>query len=198
MITVDEFHKKYNRLPTEIDPDWHREVHLSNLRTKVKVVDAPLMSPGKCLECGAVKSDRRYIDTGVDLDITPNFVHVPYLCEYCVKEMASALGFIRIEEDKSASIIATAINDLMESIEELRNELDSVVTWITGYDTTPEQSDPDVSDDSETKSVDSGNEGTELRDFESEQGSAEPDTVGGSSSIPSLDELISFGGPSNK
>jgi hypothetical protein len=103
MDLVDRFIHKYNRLPTERDPDYLEMLRMS----KYTIEDVPYFVPGKCANCGASKNDgRRYINIGLELE----WYGFVYFCGECLKDMAKTMGlfddFIKQLVEKNELIAA--------------------------------------------------------------------------------------------
>lgn len=87
IITLSEFHKKYGRLPTENDPDYEKELSVSDALSRFQVVRMPLMAPGCCSCCGSSDPARTYLDFGMTLE----FHGVVYFCHLCLTEAYNKL-----------------------------------------------------------------------------------------------------------
>lgn len=65
--------------------------------SKVQILEAPRLSPGDCVMCGASRTDDRdYVDIGLTVD----FVGVIYFCTICMTEVANRLGCLMPEQTK--------------------------------------------------------------------------------------------------
>lgn len=188
MITIEEFHEKYGRLPTEVDKDWLREVFVS----KFQQLELPIMAPGKCGACRSNKRDGRiYLDFGVDVEDG-----VLYLCSRCIKEAARAVGLIssepRLADDlqmnKLLNNVSTGITEVLGLVQALKLELEGVRGGLDRTDSSAgivndDEPDSNVSDDSEDKSDDDSGD-------EDESGTTEQDSVPRRSDLPSLTDLL--------
>lgn len=102
---ADAFIKRYNRLPTEIDPDYLEMLRMS----KYRILERPDVNPAKCANCGGFKDDGRlYIDFGLQVD----WYGAVFLCGHCLSEISIKMGLHRALEVK--------ILQLEEKIEELK------------------------------------------------------------------------------
>lgn len=70
------------------------------VNSRFKVLERPVLSPGKCAVCGAV--DRPVIDFGMDV----KFYGAIYLCVTCVSEAAGRVGMIDAATHESEKLQA--------------------------------------------------------------------------------------------
>lgn len=193
MLTLDEFHVKYNRLPTENDPDWNRELAKSASSSKMQVMDMPILAPGKCLVCGSVKPDRKYLDLGVDLDAGVNFNWVLYVCSFCVKESYNVMfpewldkepgpAPVAGEINYALEQIASSVDNLLGVVQYLKEEINALGSGVNSSGAAVSESNTGIPDD-ETEPDDPESSGTE-------QGTPEQNPIRGFADLPSLDELI--------
>ena len=97
MITLEEFHQKYGRLPTEVDPDWKKELTMSLATSKIKVLDSPKLAPGRCCVCLSRGGDhRKFVDVGLDIEYPfagPAKLHgTVYWCTLCINQLIRELS----------------------------------------------------------------------------------------------------------
>lgn len=190
MITLAEFHTKYSRLPTEKDPDWQKEITMS----KFQLLDIPIMAPGRCSNCGAVKPDgRKYVDFGLTLD----HYGVVYICSLCLFEAA---GLLEKALGLNPPVAEPAINRheiLVSYIEQLEKSVIEMIDLVKGYASTDivvsdsgtipgGKRDTDISIDPEAKSDDKPAD-------EDESGTTKQTTKSRRSDVPSLAELLKHG-----
>jgi hypothetical protein len=90
---VEKFVHRYNRWPTEFDPDYLEMLNMS----KYAILDEPQYKPHKCSNCGSTKKDgRKYIDFGLEID----WYGQVYLCSLCLLDIAMNVGlFDKIKEE---------------------------------------------------------------------------------------------------
>lgn len=178
------FVHKYNRLPTEVDPDYLEMLRMS----KYRILAVPDFSPGKCSNCGASKNDgRRYVDFGLQLE----WYGTVYLCGLCIEDIARNMGLLQKYEDNvvKADLALAAVQGLQSQGVELHEALLSVFAGFeeyyaglraTGNDSS---SDPTPSVVPDETAVKSGTNETKSRTSKS-------NTSSGSKDVRSLTELL--------
>ena len=96
MITIEEFRKKYSRLPTELDADYHKELKMSLATSKIQVLDHPKLAPGQCVVCGSRGGDsRKFVDIGFDTEEPTgpfSLKGAMYWCTVCVDQVVRELA----------------------------------------------------------------------------------------------------------
>lgn len=80
---------------------------MSNINSRVRLLDRPLAVPGKCAICGAV--DRKVIDIGFNLD----YYGAVYFCVICIKEITAVYTEDEFNIDSSAINNYLAAHDLI-------------------------------------------------------------------------------------
>lgn len=104
MSLLERFVNQYGRLPTEVDPDYLEMLRM----TKYIIKDYPEVNPAKCANCGSSKKDgRMYIDFGLTVD----WFGVVYLCGFCLKDIATAMGLFDELEEKLKTLAALRFED---------------------------------------------------------------------------------------
>lgn len=69
--------------------------------SKVQILEAPRMPPGKCCICGSSNNeDRQYCDMGWEID----FFGVVYICTFCFSEVANLLGCLTPEQAEALEL----------------------------------------------------------------------------------------------
>lgn len=90
----------------------------------MQIVKYPILPPGKCAECGYGGRDRRYADTGIDVE----FYGVVYVCDLCFTSWASDFGLGPVSEYRGL------LDNLHARIGELENERDSLLGVIRAFE----------------------------------------------------------------
>lgn len=112
---------------------------------RIKLLDKPLVPPGKCAVCGAV--DRQVIDIGLDVE----WYGVIYFCIECVTDMGSTIGMVPaamladnerltkqlIEDYCKTHDYSLVSNEQYQRLAYARGVLDSIVLPL-GLDSIPE------------------------------------------------------------
>lgn len=115
---VQKFFERYNRLPTERDPDYLEMLAMS----KYKFYPVPRYKPGKCANCGSAKDDgRQYVDFGLEVD----WYGTVFLCTLCLEDIARNSGLFELQENKVAELELqiTALKEQMDREENLPSNL---------------------------------------------------------------------------
>lgn len=126
--------------------------------SRLKILDVPVMAPGKCVLCGSSAGDRQYIDFGFEFD----WYGVVYFCSHCMSEMSAALNFVPIQKLKESREILEALtkehDKLVETYKEYKNAVWTILRDCNCHVLLPD-ADPAIDaleDNSEQGSTDSG------------------------------------------
>lgn len=119
MNAFEIYVQRYNgKLPTEFDPNFLEILQMG----KYRVLATPDVSPGKCANCGASKDDGRgYADFGLQVD----WYGAVFLCGYCLRDVATAVGLFKEYLDKIDSYQAQVV-----SLQNLIMQADSMHNYI--------------------------------------------------------------------
>lgn len=101
----------------------------SPLDARVRLIDVPVASPGKCVICGKSEHEKGFIDPRLDFD----FHGTLYFCADCGGEIANVLGYISPEQ---AIMLAKHVQQLERELEIHRDallNLESAVEDLTNY-----------------------------------------------------------------
>lgn len=183
---VAKFAERYNRLPTERDPDYLEMLRMS----KYRVLAFPDFKPGKCANCGCAKNDgsRKYVDFGLEID----WYGMVYLCTLCLTDIAKNAGLFDEQDKKIEEITAAALklSDLQEQGTTLHDNVVKAFTefkdYYAGLHPTGDNSSPDNSSDmgaGETVDPEPKSDNSESKSTKSTNGT-------GRKNVPSLADLI--------
>lgn len=129
MKTIQEFHEQYGRLPTKMDKDYIREVHMNYALSKMQVLPTPILYPGKCATCNSSSPDRKYIDLGVDFEQDERFTWVVYICTVCLKELvnvAISAGLLTLPVvEKVVEVEKGSVSDILSKLDDLSSVIRS-------------------------------------------------------------------------
>lgn len=97
-------------------------------QSRFSVHDNPDVAPGKCAVCSSVGGDgRKFIDFGMQLD----WYGAVYFCTFCVTELASAGGYVAVENyRKAVDQNASLIKELNATNESFRDYRDATRTML--------------------------------------------------------------------
>lgn len=198
---MEDFQKKYGRLPTEKDPDWLKELERAKTVSKLRILNSPIMAPGKCVGCGAIRvGDRKYIDTGESVE----YYGVIYICSKCIETAAVLIGLYIPRSKHNEPLPVADLVDIRNSIDSYSDNIASLMSRVLelqeqiderlGVRSSDNSSDPAVAVNDPMVSMEkstaehsgSGVEGTE-------QGSSEQNSSNGPENIPSLSSILSIG-----
>jgi hypothetical protein len=130
---VDRFVLKYNRLPTERDPDYLEMLRMS----KYRILTRPDVGPNaKCANCGSSREDERlYVDFGLQID----WYGPVYLCTICLRDIAYnaklfralEIHILKLEEEiaelKLQRVSAKELKEtVLKTYEEVRSYFDNL------------------------------------------------------------------------
>lgn len=97
--------------------------------SKVQVLDYPILAPGKCVQCGSSKHDRKYVDLGIDFETGPGFNWVIYLCTFCLAELFDIAmddkTLERLIRERLNPPVAESRSDFIESVVAQGDTVDS-------------------------------------------------------------------------
>jgi len=102
----------------------------------MRLIEYPLAAPGHCLECGYGGRERKYADTGLDVE----FYGVVYVCELCLVDWMRKLDFDGMSELRKANA------DFKHRIGELERERGRLLDLLRTYMSDPNGS-IDLSDE---------------------------------------------------
>lgn len=157
----------------------------------IYIVNHPEALPQQCANCGAARSDRKYVDFGLSLD----FYGVVYLCSICVEEIASAFGLVvEVEQQEEYEGLQERYAELDEANSSLvaENERLHGILGSKYFDhnvSTQSLS----SSDSRTGDESEADTGTERTRRSGNTRSSESRSVRGSKDVPSLEDFLSTG-----
>lgn len=179
--------------------------------TKIFLNDEPLMSPGKCANCGASGRDRKYVDFGLTVEL----YGVVYICSICVGELfrlfnfepvATNLKFKTLQShvtvlETSKMEVDNALTRFGDKVETLRRELAHIHNVVSNSSgSTTGNIDPDEVLDSSSREVDNAidnsrveNDSTKPR--KSNKSATKSATGSGRPNVPSLAELLNTNKP---
>jgi hypothetical protein len=181
-----KFIELYNgRLPTERDPNYLELLRMS----KYRILAIPDVKPTKCANCGSTKADgRQYIDFGLDVD----WFGTVFLCGFCLKDIAQAMGLFSDSEEKLKAAIDDKVSLL--SLQTQGDRLYDKFTELIKEFETYYASLHSVRDDPSTTASDSvvGNETAADREgsAKTKPRTTKPTSSSGSKNLPSLADLL--------
>lgn len=176
------YHERHGKLPRLNDVDYIRESTLDTIISKFHIMATPIMSPGRCANCGAsVPDGRRYVDFGLTIE----GYGVVYICTLCLIEVYKLIEPIKrpsegFQQKKNNAQLSRQLNVIQEKVGSLVDELHHINLMLAGSSASNEQPVPDMDT---TKSKD------ESGPTPDESGTSEPVTESGRSDIPTLTEL---------
>jgi hypothetical protein len=197
-VKPEEFMAKYNRLPTENDWVYIREIERKKLMSKFHVGTRPLMHPGRCMGCLSNSEDgRKYVDLGCDIQEYINEVGVDlgrlYICSFCIKELSNLL----FPPQAGVAAPPTIKDDDRPKLDQILAGLNIITEFLSSKENVSGNNSPSDFDNSSSSIADppivnsntgSENSGKDDRNTsESELPVTEQDT---SSHVPSLEELL--------
>lgn len=159
-------------------------------RSKVQIIDRPLVKPGKCANCGSATKPV------IDIGLTVEWFGRLYICTDCAKEIAYAIGFVpqaellEVQLASSQSFEEEIITRELvavpnESIRSLLNVVDDIRN-ITGFrgDIVPLAESEPLGETSGT-----GTQGESPSDSDSDSDSSGDSTITGSEGTPRVPSI---------
>lgn len=154
-------------------------------------MDNPILHPGKCISCGCTNNEdgRKFLDLGVDLDVSPIYSTAIYICTLCLTEATRVAGIQTIITEEK---IVTIETDQTEILSKIEGKLDELRDRFFSSSNIPTASGNSGSTNSRTEKGESDNTAV----TESEQPVDEQNTSRRPPSVQSLTDLI--GKPAGK
>lgn len=173
------------------DPDYIKELELARINSKFQLLDVPLMSPGKCSNCGASKPDgRKYLDFGLTLE----YYGVVYICTICLLEAARLVfkdsDFTPVAESVKTLEYYNTIIEELERIQFIFVGVKGLLDELSSNNAIVDNNDSDLGDSSSDLPIDSETESSDTESSETKPRVAESDTESGRSDIPSLTDIL--------
>ncbi len=193
MNIVEEFVRRYGRLPTEFDKDYLELLRMG----KYRVLTAPeLKKPSKCSNCGSTKEDRKYVDFGLEID----WYGIVYLCTLCLTDVAKNSGIFDDITSEMRGLVAEVKDKryLEEQGERLHTKMEALFLEFKDYydslrsirNKSDFNSDSDMGTDEIAKESDEHVRQVINTTTEPKPRSTKSTASRGSSSPPSLEKLL--------
>ena len=159
-------------------------------RSKVQIIDRPLVKPGKCANCGSATKPV------IDIGLTVEWFGRLYICTDCAKEIAYAIGFVpqadllevqlassqsfeeMLNERNLVAVPNESVGNLFTLVDDIR------LTFIGGSNTVPLEESGPLGETSGT-----GTQGESPSDSDSDSDSSGDSTITGSEGTPRVPSI---------